>query len=51
MDCKEYNYDKSIVDSGIINFCLFKKVFEVVVKFIKVVFFIEKFFDGFWLGE
>ncbi|XP_037003193.1 beta-secretase 1 isoform X3 [Artibeus jamaicensis] len=35
MDCKEYNYDKSIVDSGTTNLRLPKKVFEAAVKSIK----------------
>ncbi|XP_032023399.1 beta-secretase 1 isoform X2 [Hylobates moloch] len=35
MDCKEYNYDKSIVDSGTTNLRLPKKVFEATVKSIK----------------
>ncbi|XP_065273200.1 beta-secretase 1 isoform X3 [Emys orbicularis] len=51
MDCKEYNYDKSIVDSGTTNLRLPKKVFETAVKSIKTVSSTEKFPDGFWLGE
>ncbi|XP_074832877.1 beta-secretase 1 isoform X2 [Carettochelys insculpta] len=51
MDCKEYNYDKSIVDSGTTNLRLPKKVFEAAVKAIKTVSSTEKFPDGFWLGE
>uniref|UniRef100_A0A8C3IA96 Beta-secretase 1 n=1 Tax=Chrysemys picta bellii TaxID=8478 RepID=A0A8C3IA96_CHRPI len=51
MDCKEYNYDKSIVDSGTTNLRLPKKVFEAAVKSIKTVSSTEKFPDGFWLGE
>ncbi|XP_045696127.1 beta-secretase 1 isoform X2 [Phyllostomus hastatus] len=35
MDCKEYNYDKSIVDSGTTNLRLPKKVFEAAVRSIK----------------
>ncbi|KAG8522195.1 Beta-secretase 1 [Galemys pyrenaicus] len=54
MDCKEYNYDKSIVDSGTTNLRLPKKVFEAAVKSIKAASSVsgtEKFPDGFWLGE
>ncbi|XP_021565929.1 beta-secretase 1 isoform X4 [Carlito syrichta] len=51
MDCKEYNYDKSIVDSGTTNLRLPKKVFEAAVKSIKAASSTEKFPDGFWLGE
>uniref|UniRef100_A0A8C5TJJ0 Beta-secretase 1 n=1 Tax=Malurus cyaneus samueli TaxID=2593467 RepID=A0A8C5TJJ0_9PASS len=51
MDCKEYNYDKSIVDSGTTNLRLPKKVFEAAVKSIKTASSTEKFPDGFWLGE
>ncbi|XP_068936018.1 beta-secretase 1 isoform X1 [Petaurus breviceps papuanus] len=61
MDCKEYNYDKSIVDSGTTNLRLPKKVFEAAVKSIKTASSVsgitdvptstEKFPDGFWLGE
>ncbi|XP_039185744.1 beta-secretase 1 isoform X1 [Crotalus tigris] len=51
MDCKEYNYDKSIVDSGTTNLRLPKKVFEEAVKSIKTASSTEKFPDGFWLGE
>ncbi|KAJ1190025.1 hypothetical protein NDU88_006765 [Pleurodeles waltl] len=51
MDCKEYNYDKSIVDSGTTNLRLPKKVFEAAVSAIKMASSTEKFPDGFWLGE
>uniref|UniRef100_A0ACB8EYN9 Beta-site APP-cleaving enzyme n=1 Tax=Sphaerodactylus townsendi TaxID=933632 RepID=A0ACB8EYN9_9SAUR len=51
LDCKEYNYDKSIVDSGTTNLRLPKKVFEAAVKSIKTASATEKFPDGFWLGE
>nr|KAF6436967.1 beta-secretase 1 [Molossus molossus] len=51
MDCKEYNYDKSIVDSGTTNLRLPKKVFDAAVKSIKAASSTEKFPDGFWLGE
>ncbi|KAF6102267.1 beta-secretase 1 [Phyllostomus discolor] len=51
MDCKEYNYDKSIVDSGTTNLRLPKKVFEAAVRSIKAASSTEKFPDGFWLGE
>ncbi|XP_030076829.1 beta-secretase 1 isoform X2 [Microcaecilia unicolor] len=51
MDCKEYNYDKSIVDSGTTNLRLPKKVFEAAVRSIKTASSTEKFPDGFWLGE
>ncbi|KAH0623395.1 hypothetical protein JD844_031668 [Phrynosoma platyrhinos] len=51
MDCKEYNYDKSIVDSGTTNLRLPKKVFDAAVKSIKTASSTEKFPDGFWLGE
>ncbi|XP_029429974.1 beta-secretase 1 isoform X1 [Rhinatrema bivittatum] len=55
MDCKEYNYDKSIVDSGTTNLRLPKKVFEAAVRSIKTASSVsnatEKFPDGFWLGE
>ncbi|XP_061449248.1 beta-secretase 1 isoform X1 [Rhineura floridana] len=51
LDCKEYNYDKSIVDSGTTNLRLPKKVFEAAVKSIKTASSTEKFPDGFWLGE
>ncbi|XP_075696273.1 beta-secretase 1 isoform X2 [Rhinoderma darwinii] len=51
MDCKEYNYDKSIVDSGTTNLRLPKRVFDEAVKAIKAASSTEKFPDGFWLGE
>uniref|UniRef100_A0A6I8P6P2 Beta-secretase 1 n=1 Tax=Ornithorhynchus anatinus TaxID=9258 RepID=A0A6I8P6P2_ORNAN len=51
LDCKEYNYDKSIVDSGTTNLRLPKKVFAAAVKSIKTASSTEKFPDGFWLGE
>ncbi|KAM8927277.1 beta-secretase 1 [Pelodytes ibericus] len=51
MDCKEYNYDKSIVDSGTTNLRLPKRVFEAAVNSIKAASSTEKFPDGFWLGE
>lgn len=51
LDCKEYNYDKSIVDSGTTNLRLPKKVFQAAVKSIKAASSTEKFPDGFWLGE
>ncbi|XP_053547375.1 beta-secretase 1 [Bombina bombina] len=51
MDCKEYNYDKSIVDSGTTNLRLPKRVFDAAVKSIKAASSTEKFPDGFWLGE
>ncbi|KAM4650432.1 beta-secretase 1 [Discoglossus pictus] len=51
MDCKEYNYDKSIVDSGTTNLRLPKRVFDAAVKSIKAASATEKFPDGFWLGE
>ncbi|MGH0153412.1 UNVERIFIED_CONTAM: hypothetical protein FKN15_073397 [Acipenser sinensis] len=51
MDCKEYNYDKSIVDSGTTNLRLPRKVFQSAVKAIKAASSTEKFPDGFWLGE
>ncbi|GAA6078880.1 beta-secretase 1-like, partial [Tachysurus ichikawai] len=35
MDCKEYNYDKSIVDSGTTNLRLPRKVFQAAVKAIE----------------
>ncbi|XP_075460345.1 beta-secretase 1 [Ascaphus truei] len=51
MDCKEYNYDKSIVDSGTTNLRLPKRVFDAAVKSIKAASSTETFPDGFWLGE
>ncbi|XP_018418375.1 PREDICTED: beta-secretase 1 isoform X2 [Nanorana parkeri] len=51
MDCKEYNYDKSIVDSGTTNLRLPKRVFDEAVKAIKAASSTEKFPDGFWMGE
>ncbi|OCT72470.1 beta-secretase 1 [Xenopus laevis] len=51
MDCKEYNYDKSIVDSGTTNLRLPKRVFDAAVKSIKAASATEKFPDGFWMGE
>ncbi|XP_078726232.1 beta-secretase 1-like isoform X1 [Lampetra fluviatilis] len=51
MDCKEYNYDKSIVDSGTTNLRLPKRVFNAVVSAIKRNSPTEKFPEGFWLGE
>ncbi|XP_015257577.1 PREDICTED: beta-secretase 1 [Cyprinodon variegatus] len=51
MDCKEYNYDKSIVDSGTTNLRLPRKVFQAAVKAIKAASSTEQFPSGFWLGE
>lgn len=51
MDCKEYNYDKSIVDSGTTNLRLPRKVFQAAVKAIEGASSTEQFPAGFWLGE
>uniref|UniRef100_W5MGP0 Beta-secretase 1 n=1 Tax=Lepisosteus oculatus TaxID=7918 RepID=W5MGP0_LEPOC len=51
MDCKEYNYDKSIVDSGTTNLRLPRKVFQAAVKAIEAASSTEQFPAGFWLGE
>ncbi|KAI7800328.1 beta-secretase 1 precursor [Triplophysa rosa] len=51
MDCKEYNYDKSIVDSGTTNLRLPRKVFQSAVKAIEAASSTEQFPSGFWLGE
>uniref|UniRef100_A0A8C9VYW0 Beta-secretase 1 n=1 Tax=Scleropages formosus TaxID=113540 RepID=A0A8C9VYW0_SCLFO len=51
MDCKEYNYDKSIVDSGTTNLRLPRKVFQAAVKAIQAASSTEPFPSGFWLGE
>ncbi|NXE71281.1 BACE1 secretase, partial [Calcarius ornatus] len=51
LSAPQYNYDKSIVDSGTTNLRLPKKVFEAAVKSIKTASSTEKFPDGFWLGE
>uniref|UniRef100_A0A8C6WMP6 Beta-secretase 1 n=1 Tax=Neogobius melanostomus TaxID=47308 RepID=A0A8C6WMP6_9GOBI len=51
MDCKEYNYDKSIVDSGTTNLRLPRKVFQAAVKAIEAASSTEQFPSGFWLGE
>ncbi|XP_033970465.1 beta-secretase 1 isoform X2 [Trematomus bernacchii] len=51
MDCKEYNYDKSIVDSGTTNLRLPRKVFKAAVKAIEAASSTEQFPSGFWLGE
>ncbi|KAG5837371.1 hypothetical protein ANANG_G00238560 [Anguilla anguilla] len=51
MDCKEYNYDKSIVDSGTTNLRLPHKVFQAAVKAIEAASSTEQFPSGFWLGE
>ncbi|KAK1790120.1 hypothetical protein P4O66_013957, partial [Electrophorus voltai] len=51
MDCKEYNYDKSIVDSGTTNLRLPRKVFQAAVTAIEAASSTEQFPSGFWLGE
>ncbi|PWA20531.1 hypothetical protein CCH79_00003565 [Gambusia affinis] len=51
MDCKEYNFDKSIVDSGTTNLRLPRKVFQAAVKAIEAASSTEQFPSGFWLGE
>ncbi|XP_062408899.1 beta-secretase 1 [Sardina pilchardus] len=51
MDCKEYNYDKSIVDSGTTNLRLPRKVFQAAVKAIEAASSTEQFPPGFWLGD
>ncbi|XP_036381529.1 beta-secretase 1-like [Megalops cyprinoides] len=51
MDCKEYNNDKSIVDSGTTNLRIPRKVFQAVVNSIKDVSSTQKFPSGFWVGE
>ncbi|KAJ8383680.1 hypothetical protein AAFF_G00216510 [Aldrovandia affinis] len=51
MDCKEYNYDKSIVDSGTTNLRLPHRVFRTAVKAIESASSTEQFPAGFWLGE
>ncbi|KAK5868469.1 hypothetical protein PBY51_009481 [Eleginops maclovinus] len=51
MDCKEYNYDKSIVDSGTTNLRLPRKVFQAAVKAIEAASSTEQFPSEFWLGD
>uniref|UniRef100_V9KIB4 Beta-secretase 2 n=1 Tax=Callorhinchus milii TaxID=7868 RepID=V9KIB4_CALMI len=51
LDCKEYNTDKAIVDSGTTLLRLPIKVFGAVVSAIKRASLIEGFVDGFWLGN
>lgn len=51
MDCKEYNYDKSIVDSGTTNLRLPRKVFQAAVRAIEAASSTEQFPSDFWLGE
>ncbi|KAG9329249.1 hypothetical protein JZ751_006388 [Albula glossodonta] len=51
MDCKEYNYDKSILDSGTTNLRLPRKVFQAAVTAIEAASSTEQFPTGFWLGQ
>ncbi|KAI1903857.1 hypothetical protein AGOR_G00031540 [Albula goreensis] len=51
MDCKEYNYDKSILDSGTTNLRLPRKVFQAAVTAIEAASSTEQFPAGFWLGQ
>uniref|UniRef100_UPI00358F44C7 beta-secretase 1-like isoform X1 n=1 Tax=Myxine glutinosa TaxID=7769 RepID=UPI00358F44C7 len=51
LDCKEYNYDKTIVDSGTTNLRLPHRVFSAVVSAIRQSSTAERFPAGFWQGE
>lgn len=50
LDCKEYNADKAIVDSGTTLLRLPENVFSALVEAIARTSLIQDFSDGFWLG-
>ncbi|KAF7467267.1 beta-secretase 2 isoform X2 [Marmota monax] len=50
LDCKEYNADKAIVDSGTTLLRLPQKVFDAVVEAVARTSMIPEFSDGFWSG-
>ncbi|KAJ8257145.1 hypothetical protein COCON_G00192970 [Conger conger] len=50
LDCKEYNADKAIVDSGTTLLRLPQNVFSAVVEAIAQTSLIQDFSEGFWLG-
>ncbi|KAM5150334.1 beta-secretase 2-like [Callospermophilus lateralis] len=50
LDCKEYNVDKAIVDSGTTLLRLPQKVFDAVVEAVARTSMIPEFSDGFWSG-
>ncbi|XP_055975489.1 beta-secretase 2 [Sorex fumeus] len=51
LDCREYNADKAIVDSGTTLLRLPQKVFDAVVEAVARTSLIPEFSDGFWLGS
>ncbi|KAG8518584.1 Beta-secretase 2 [Galemys pyrenaicus] len=51
LDCREYNADKAIVDSGTTLLRLPQKVFDAVVEAVARASLIPEFSDGFWLGS
>ncbi|XP_060040752.1 beta-secretase 2, partial [Erinaceus europaeus] len=50
LDCREYNTDKAIVDSGTTLLRLPQRVFDAVVEAVAHTSLIPEFSDGFWLG-
>ncbi|XP_048202516.1 beta-secretase 2 [Perognathus longimembris pacificus] len=50
LDCREYNADKAIVDSGTTLLRLPQKVFDAVVEAVARTSLIPEFSDGFWTG-
>ncbi|CAK7309543.1 Beta-secretase 2 [Vulpes lagopus] len=51
LDCREYNADKAIVDSGTTLLRLPQKVFNVLVEAVTRTSLIPEFSDGFWTGS
>ncbi|XP_075398391.1 beta-secretase 2 isoform X2 [Tenrec ecaudatus] len=51
LDCREYNADKAIVDSGTTLLRLPQKVFDAVVEAVASKSLIPEFSDGFWTGS
>ncbi|XP_042810965.1 beta-secretase 2 isoform X3 [Panthera onca] len=51
LDCREYNADKAIVDSGTTLLRLPQKVFDAVVEAVARTSLIPEFSDGFWTGS
>ncbi|XP_071071083.1 beta-secretase 2 isoform X3 [Dasypus novemcinctus] len=51
LDCREYNMDKAIVDSGTTLLRLPQKVFDAVVEAVARTSLIPEFSDGFWTGS
>ncbi|XP_064135545.1 beta-secretase 2 isoform X2 [Loxodonta africana] len=51
LDCREYNADKAIVDSGTTLLRLPQKVFDAVVEAVAHASLIPEFSDGFWTGS